>query len=312
MSDNSESPSKSTRQSLRTVEYADHPLTITFDVEINVEEGRPAGAGFFCPRPPSKANTMPPHDGPSEERKRPQRCNSLSGADKRTEDEYERLKKRPEELETEVETLQLQVEEGRRGQERLTLEMQRVRLDALEKEIELKIREMERLIDEQNALEFPSVATPSGPLDPSTTTELSNDSRGPDSEIQVEEAHHPDLSLPTIIEQQGLPYCQPMWTPYNVLFPTPSFGDLQREPWIHSQPRRERNYVTHQAPFDHGSPNGWAPSIYPGFTVQDRPPSLWVVPHPPNGRNTPYRAQQPSTGDGYFPGGFNPRLYRPS
>ena len=262
------------------------------------------------------------HDqGPSGGRKRPQRHNSLSGVDKRTEDEYEKLQQRLKELECEVETLQLQVQEGHRGRERLTLEMDTLRFDALHKEAESIIRRMERLAE--NATEAPSVATSTVSLNYSDTTGAkqltpsSNDVRNP--EIGVETIHL-KLSPPTNLGQPGS-------------------ANYQRQPsWSPSGEGQYAGYSTyehthlHQGPSNRVSP-GWAPHVYlgpvgrsqylpfnPTIDVrncgqpphpyrnnlqQGRPRSTWVEPHPYAGGNTPPPHRPYPGGLGYTYGEYS-------
>ena len=274
---------------------------------------------------------------PSEQRGRPQRHNSLRSVDKRTEDEYERLQQRFKELESEVETLQLQVQEDHRGRERLTLEMETLRSNALQKEAESIIREVERLA-EQNVTEAPSVATSSANLNSSDTTgathlimtPLPNDARGP--EVGVEEIH-PRLSPPTILGQWG------------------SANYQRQSSWFPSRQSSYAGYSTygrthlHQGLSDRVSP-GWAPYIYlgpvgqsqyPPFnpvidvrncgqpphsygnnSQQGRPRSLWVEPHPDAEGNTPYPCYSHPGGLGYtydkyaYGGSITPMYGEPS
>jgi len=246
---------------------------------------------------------------PSGERKRSQRHNSLSGVAQRTEDEYEKLQQRLKELESEVETLQLQVQEGDRGRERLTLEVETLRLDALQKEAESIIREMEWLAE--NSTEVPLVATSTVNLnsrDTTGTTQLTplpNDARNPETGV---EAIHPKLSPPTILGQPGS-------------------ANYQRQPsWSPSGEDQYDGYSTyehtnlHQGFSNRVSP-GWAPHVYLGSvgqsqyppfnpiidiqnrqrpphsygdnSQQGRPRSLWVEPHPHAEGNIPYPHPHP-------------------
>ena len=263
----------------------DRLVTVTFDMEIRVEQGETTGTGLFCPRPSSRANTMPgdSHDRrPSGEMKRPQRRNSSSGVAKRTEDEYEKLQQRLKELESEVETLQLQVQEGHRGRERLTLEMETLRFDGLQKEAESIIRKMEWLAE--NATETPSVAMSSVSLDSSDTTgptqltSLPNDARNP--EIGVE-AIHPKLSPPTILEQPGL-------------------ANYQRQPsWSLAGEGQYAGYSTyehthlHQGPSNRVSP-GWAPHVYLGPVDQSQYPLFSPIIDIQNRRQPPHSNREDS------------------
>jgi hypothetical protein len=223
---------------------------------------------------------------------------------KRTEDEYEKLQQRLKELESEVETLQLQVQEGHRGRERLTLEMETLRFDGLQKEAESIIRKMERLAE--NATEAPSVPTSTVSLNSNDTTDttqlapLLNDDRSPGIGVA---AIHPKLSPPTILEQPGSAnyQCQSSWPPS---------GEGQYTGYS----AYEHTHL-HQGPSNRVSP-GWAPHVhlgpvgqsqYPPFnpiidiqnrrqpphsygdnSQQGRPRSLWVEPHPYAEGNMPY------------------------
>jgi len=253
-----------------------------------------------------------PHDRRSSgERKRPQRHNSLSGVDKRTEDEYEKLQQRLKELESEVETLQLQVQEGHRGRERLTLEMDTLRFDALQKEAESIIRQMERLAD--NATEAPSVTTSTVSSNFSDTmTPLPIAARNP--EIGVE-ATHPKLSPPAIPGQPGS--AQSSWS-------------LSAEDQYAGYSTYEHTHL-HQGPSNRVSP-GWAPHVYlgpieqshdqypppridvrnrgrpphsHGNNSQGRPRSLWVSPHPHAEVNTPYQYHPHPGGLGHTYGEYS-------
>ena len=277
-------------------EFAGH---ITLEVEINVERGEATCTGSFYPRSPSRANTMPVNP----QRERPQRRNSLRSVDSSSEDEYERLRQRFKELEDEVkeleskvEILQLQVQEGRRGRERLTLEMETLRFDALLKEAESIIRKME-LLGDQNSTEALSVPIPNFILNTPNragTTQLNplpNDAKGP--EIGVE-GLYPRLSPPTIPGQPGSAnhQRQSSWSP--------SGGEYT------GYPTDEHTHL-HQVPFGHVLP-GWAPHVYLRPVEQSQYPPFDPTigaqndGQPPHAHGNNSQQSQPrSLGDEIFP-----------
>jgi hypothetical protein len=260
------------------------------------------------------------HDGrPSEQRRRPQRHNSLSGVAK-SEDEYERLQQRLKELECEVETLQLQVQEGHRGRERLTLEMETLRLDALQKEAESIIRKMEQLA-EQNATESPSIATSAVSLnsrDTTGTTHLTppNDASGP--EIVIDEIH-PTFSPPIILGQPGSANYQRQssWSPsgegeyagYSTYEHTQLHqGSSNRvspgwAPYVYLGPVGQSQYPRFNPVIDVRN-RGQPPHSYGNNSQQRRPRSLWVEPHPDAEGNAPYPHHPPPGGLGYTYGEY--------
>jgi len=192
-------------------------ITSTVDLEIDAEtgecvtsheQGRTTGTGFSYLRPPSRAKTIPAvslDDRPSEDSGQPQRRHSLSpeGTDRSSKDEHEEPQWRVKELESEVETLKLQIEEDKRGMRGWFLEMETLRNDALQREVEAKIREVEQCT-EQNVTDTPLVVMPSsnssGIADTIHITPPSKNPRPP----KVEEARiHPMLSPRSPSGQQG-------------------------------------------------------------------------------------------------------------
>ena len=191
-------------------------ITLTVDLEIDAEtgkcvtsqeQGRTTGTGFSYPRPPSRAKTIPAFsldDRPSEDSGQPQRRHSLipEGVDRSSKDEHEEPQGRVKELEREVETLKLRIEEGKRGMERWFLEMEMLRNDALQREVEAKIREVEQRT-EQNATDTPLVVMPSSNSSSIADTHLTPPSNNP-RPPKVEEARtHPMLPPRSPSGQQG-------------------------------------------------------------------------------------------------------------
>ena len=197
---------------------------------------------------------------------------SLEGVDSRTEDEDEEPRRRVKELESEAETLKLQIAEGERGRERCFLEMETLRNDALQREVEAKIREVERRA-EQNATDTPladMLSTSSNFSSTASTTQMTlplNNPRQPEVE---EERIHPMLRPPSPTRQRGgsaSQQCQQQqsWSPslrggytgypsrepgsahgaeiiYNTPFPGPLVDNLQQG-WIQTSPWGEGGYA---------------------------------------------------------------------
>ena len=265
----------------QTAEAPNLLITLTVDLEIDAEtgecvtsyeQGRITGTGFSYPRPPSRAKTIPAvslDDSPSEDSGQPQRRHSLSpGVDRSSKDEHEEPQRRVKELESKVETLELQVEEGKRGRERWLLEMETLKNDAVQREIEAKIREVEERT-EQNATDTPLVVMPSSNsssiADAIHLTQPSNNPRPP----EVEEARiYPMFPPRSPSGQQGgsVGQKQPSWSPsshdecsayergpahpeefgcsiYDTPPPDSSVDNLQQVSWIQTPAWRNGSYA---------------------------------------------------------------------
>jgi hypothetical protein len=256
-------------------------VTLTVGVEMDMatgecvishEQGQTTGTKFPYPRPPSRAKTIPTvfhDDHPSEESGQPQRHNSLSlyDVDRNRKDEYREPQRRVKELEGEVETLKLQLEEGKRGMERCFLEMETLRNDALKKEAEAKIREVEQRA-EQNATDTPLVVmSSSNSSSIADTTHLTPPSNNP-RPLNVEEGRiRPMVPPRSPSGQQGgsVGQKQPSWSPsshdecsayergsaypeeigsiYDTPPPDSSVDNLQQVSWIQTPAWRNGSYV---------------------------------------------------------------------
>ena len=251
-------------------------------------EQRPtSGTGSPYPRAPSRAKTIPAgslDNGTSEESGRPQRRNSLSqeGIDRSRNTEYDEPQRRVEELESEVETLQLQVQEGHRGRERLIVELDTLRIDSLQREADAVIREVERRAG-QDAKDSPSVVTSSTTSNSSSTastTQLTPPANNPGNPEVEEEQIHPVVP-PSPSRQQRNPARQQhpsSWSPslhggyaryrasvpgsvYNHHTPPVSpVNNLQQVSWIQRPSRGEESYANSRAFLPHHSESA-EPSI---------------------------------------------------
>ena len=102
--------------------------------------------------------------------------------------------------------MKLQVEEGQRGRKRLFLEMEMLRNDALQKEVEAKIQEVEQRT-EQNAMDTPLADMSSTNSNSSTTgtTKLTPPLNNPrQHEVEEEQIHPMFVPLSSTRQQDEL------------------------------------------------------------------------------------------------------------
>ncbi|KIM37918.1 hypothetical protein M413DRAFT_421220 [Hebeloma cylindrosporum] len=310
-SDNSSQSSQlSVHSPFQTAGASDVLLTVVVELDIGREcVSSATGTLLPYPRPPSRAKTIPAissGDRASEENGQPgqpKRRSSLGpeGMDRSSQSEYE-AQDRVKELENEVETLKLQVKEGETGRERWFQEMETLRNDALQREVEAKIREMEWRA-ENVAQKTPPVFTPhtSSIADTAQLTLPSNNPRGPDA---VGERTHPICPLPSFTRQQGgdsdahagySAYDTPSAHAaemdgafYNA--PLPASGvdnlqqNLQQASCIQTAPREEGRYADGTPALPYRRAN-----IYPSYAHLQAPnyaplsgsaPYGWQIPHP--------------------------------
>ena len=267
----SDSPESSPAPS-QTAGASNFQITITLDLDINGAAGEcvtpheqtpTSGTGLSYSRSPSRAKTIPAvslDSRPSEESRQPQRRSSLSLEGRSDNAEYEEPQQQAEPLET----LQLRVQEGDRSRE--LLEAETVRIDGLQREVEAKIREMERRAEED--ARDPLSGTRSNTRSTMSATQLTPTPNNPRNPEVEEERIHP-VPNPSPSRQQGesagqqqrswsrTPHgrctrhcaCEPgsayaLGSTYNTPSPVPLVCNSQQESWIQSCSSGEDSYTS--------------------------------------------------------------------
>ena len=249
---------------------------------VSSQEQQP-NTGPPQPRQPSGDQTTPSisiDELPSERSGQKQTDDSLSaeGVDKGSKAECEEPEQRVKELESERETLLLQVEEGRRGMGRLTAELEKAWVDKLQEQVEAKIREVEWGANQNTTVKVPMPSTSSNSRSnggPTQLTPPSNNSINP--EIEEERTHPMPPQSPS--QQQAESARQqhpPFWSPslhgkcaryctcepssahvadstYNTPSPAPPANDSPQVLWVPSPPRGEGSYPVRGPSFPYRS-----------------------------------------------------------
>ena len=246
---------------LQTAGGSNVQITITVDLDINGATGErvtshdhkpTSGTGFSYPRSPSRAKTIPAvslANHPSEDSRQPQRRSSLSLEGRSNDVEYKEPQRQVEELKSEVETLQLQVQECHRGRERWTAETEKLRIDNLQREADATIREVERRAG------CTANATPpqNNPRNPEVEQERIHPVPTPSPSKQQGESTRQQQSPSSSPSLHGryarYSTCEPglgyaVGSTYNAPSPVPPVFNSQQVSWIQPRSWGEDSYIS--------------------------------------------------------------------